>query len=185
MSDRGYHSSGSSRPSTPSPRSSKSYLEPLSIHRGTILPTPSLPQPQLIIFPEPKQQHHHQQRQQKTPTCPPAYPTTYLSPPRTTAIHPRNPTPQAQSRSQEPYSPHHTSSRKPALKPLSIHQSNPDTYTPRNADIQSDKRQDSRYYTNSFLESGSGSGGRDRDTTKYSYPSRKGADARYYPNSSY
>lgn len=35
MPDRGYISSSSSRGSTPSPRSSKSYLEPLSIHKGT------------------------------------------------------------------------------------------------------------------------------------------------------
>lgn len=187
MPERGYISSGSSRGSTPSPRSSKSYLEPLSIQKGTRLPSlltqPTSQTTSLTPLSEPttKQSNSH-------------YPPTYPSPPHTTLITPHTESTHAHSSSgrssskstSSSHSRTTTSSRKSRsqLKPLSIHQHQHEhehhrdsyTYTPSRDDIRSDKRQDSRYYPNSFLES---------NPKTHSSALRKEMDGRYYPNSSF
>ncbi len=173
MTDRNYGSSGSSRGSTPSPRSSKSYLEPLSIQKGTTIPYQPHAPPSLTTSTEPKQQQH-------TSSYSSHYPDTYLEPSRSTLIGPRGESSHSRSSGNKSSSHSSTSGRKSGLKPLSIHQPTKDSYTPRD-DIQSDKRSDPRYYTNSFLDSGNDS----KHPKKHSSSSRKNMDSRYYPNSSF
>ena len=90
----GYGSSGSSRGSTPSPRSS-SYIQPLSIQKGRVFPNPQAPSlPRLTILPEPKQK----------------YDPRYLDPAPNTTLTPRGYSSSSNS----------SSNRQSTLKPVTV-----------------------------------------------------------------
>ena len=174
MGGAGYSSSssrGSTPSSTPSPRNSKSYLEPLSIQKGMsshplhVLQhtSDSLPLQTHITncSPEPKYPSSHTTR----------YNDNYLAPQHTTVSALKH----HSSSSTESYSSkHHSSSRgKSDLKPLSVDY-------PKDSDktVRSDKTTDTRYHPHSYLDQA-------RDAKKQRPESRKHTDPKFHRNSAY